>query len=115
MVGQIGRGAEAKAENLRVPVQHFYRLEARAKEFKSAGDVLQFHLRQAAEFVVAFENVAKRVANLGGGIRVGIQGDLVRLKITERAHIVEAEDVIRMRVRIQHGVEPANLLADGLL
>ena len=87
-------------------MNHRHRLETCAKQFNRAVDRFQFDLGQSAKFVVGVEDVAEHVAQKLGCRRVGVERQLARLVLeTERAQIVDAENVVGVGVGVEDGID----------
>src|SRR5438270_12724209 len=89
--------------------------KARAKKFHYAIKTVHLHSRESAKLVVRFENVAEDMfqAVRRGSIRV--ERYLAFTPEAERAYVVQAKDVVSVRVRIKHCVKPFDLFANCLL
>ena len=60
------------------------------------------------------EDVAEHPLDGGHGVRRGVDRDVGSLPEVERAHVVEAHDVIGVGVREEYGVEAVDARAQGL-
>src|SRR5208337_4969754 len=110
VIGQVGGRSETETKNRGLAVNYRQRLEARAEQFDGAFDRQQVDQRQSAKLVRGFKNVAEHVAQEFAGSRRGIKRQLARfVPISQRAQIVDAEDVVSVRVRVEHGIELRDL------
>src|SRR6185369_8950754 len=101
-IRQVSRGAKAVSIDLGVPMNHRHRLKAGAKQVHRTVDGLEFHLSNAAEFVVGIENVSEHVSQKLGRFGPRIKRDLGRSMKAERPEVINSEDVVGMSVRVKH-------------
>src|SRR5580698_6376852 len=117
-IGEISDAAKAEARNLLLAVQHGYAIEFDAVNQGAVGERLQPDARAVRisgfgrECVVvdAFENFTR--------LRRCIKRYRTRLAIddeAQRAQVVEAEDMIRVAVRVEHRVHAPYAAAQCLL
>src|SRR5262249_1433004 len=78
-------------------------------------DRAKFQACQAAELVVRVKNVAKHIAQELSCLGSSKQRNLPVAVVTQWAQVVDAENMIGMRVGVNDGVDPPDLFADGLL
>src|SRR5208337_3963215 len=115
VIREIGRFAEKKSVDLRLSMNQSHGLEARAKDFHRPIDRPKFKSGQSAEFVVAVKDVAEHLAQKSGRVRTRVERQPVGLvAITQWAQIVDAQDVVGVRVCVKNRVDPRDALANGL-
>jgi len=91
------------------------RVEGCAEHFNRRFNRSEFDLRKASELVVGFEDVAKHIAQKVAVTRSGIERHLAGLvMIGERPQVVDAKDVVSVRVRVKDGIELRDVLAQSL-
>src|SRR5436305_1045775 len=115
VIGEISGRSEAIAVDLALAVDENHRFEAGTENLYRPINGPQFEKRQAAEFVIRIENVAEHFAQKSSGFRARVERQLVRLvAIAQGAEIVDAENVIRMSVGVEHRIYLRDLLPNGL-
>ena len=115
VVSEVGGRAEAISVNLALAVNQNDRLEAHAENVDGAVDGTELQQRQPAEFVIRVKNVGEHPAQKRGGFGPSIQGKLLRLVlVTQRPQIINAQDVVGMRMGIEDRVNPSDVFADCL-
>lgn len=115
MVGQVGNVSESEAEDGLRTVCDGDRLELQAEDFERRFvDQIHVELRYRSVSLRAVENVGKHAFD-GGKRRPRYIDRNARSAVeVERADIVEAEDMVRVRMRIYDGVEPRSAGAEYL-
>src|ERR1017187_10083748 len=115
VIGQVSARAETEADDRGLAMNHCQRLKARPEQFDRPVDRLQVNLRQSAKFILSFKNVAKHVAQKIAGGRRGIEREFARLVlISQGAEVVDSQDVVGVRVRVEHGIELRDVFAQRL-
>src|ERR1022692_102059 len=115
VIRQVSRRSEPETENRGVAVNHRQWLEARAEEFDAPFDQMQVDLRQSAKLIRWFKNVREHVAQEFASAGRGIKRQLARLMvISQGAQVVDAEDVVGVRVGVEHGIELPDVFAQRL-
>src|SRR5690242_4904936 len=114
-IRQVCGGADPVAVNLGFAVNYRYRTKGRAKQFKRAIYIDQFQLGNAPEFVVCLEDVAEHVAEKLRRLWPGIQRDLAGPMKAQGPEIVDTENMIRMGMGINNGINTGNIFPDSLL
>src|SRR5208282_1363675 len=115
VIREISRFAKTKSVDLRLSMDQSHRLEARAKDLHRPIDRPKFKSGQSAEFVIAIEDVAEHLAQKSGRVRTRVERQSVRLvAITQWPQIINAQDVVGVRVRVKNRVHPRDALANGL-
>src|SRR3954452_4553215 len=114
-IGQVSCGAKAVSIDLGVPMNHRHRLKAGTKQLHRPVDRLEFHLSNAAEFVVGIENVSEHVSQKLGRLGPRVKRDLGGSMKAERSEVINSEDVVRMSMRIKHRIDVLDLRPDRLL
>src|SRR5271166_2329886 len=114
VIGEIGGGSEAEAVNLSLAMNQPHRLEVRPEKLHGTVDRAQLELRQAAILVIGVEDVAEHLAQKSGCIGTRVERQLPGLvRVAERAQIVDAQDVVSVRVRVKNCIQARDLLADS--
>src|SRR5689334_15153585 len=112
-VGEISRTAETKAKDLSVAVEDRHGLKSRAEQRQRSRNVVHLYLREAAVFVIGIEDVLEDRTDDFARPLIRIKGDAaVRTMKAERSHVIEAEDVVRVAMRVNDRVDVTNTLAD---
>src|SRR6266403_6242026 len=115
VIGQIGGRSETETKNRSIAVDHCQRLEARSEQFDRAVDRMKVDLWQSAKLIRWLEDVAKHVAQEFAGLRRGIKRKFAwYVLIRQRSQVVDSEDVVGVRVSVEHGIELSDLLAQRL-
>src|SRR5581483_6586225 len=116
MIGEISSGTKAKTENFGVTVDKDDWLETSSEKLNRPVDRLQFNLGKSAELIFGVENISKHPANKFDRVGMRVQRQLVWLvKKTQWAKIVNSKQMVCVSMRIEHGVEAANIFTDRLL
>src|SRR5215831_10622097 len=113
-VGEIRGRSEAETVDLSIAVNDFHRFERRAEQFQDAVDPLHLHASDAAVLVVGLKNIAEHVFDGLGCWIEGIERDFAFVAKTEWTHIIQAQDVVGVGVRVNDGVDVGDVFADGL-
>src|ERR1700683_2192448 len=115
VVGEIRRGPKAIAVNFRVAMNQAHRFEGRPEKLPRAVDRTQFQLWQAAVLVTGVKDVTEHFAQKGGRIRTRIERQLPRLvTVAERAQIVDAQNMVGVRVGVENRIHVVDSFTDGL-
>src|SRR5271169_761626 len=115
VISEIRCVAKAETVDLHLAMNQPYGCELRPKKLHGPVNRPQLELRQAAIFVIGGKDVAEHLAQKGGGIGASIEGQLLRLMTeTERAQIVDAQNMIGVRVRVENGIYASDPLANSL-
>src|ERR1700688_1010621 len=115
VIRKISGRSKAVAVNLRFTVNQAHRLEARAKKFHWSVYWTQLQLGQAAILVIGLKDVAEHLAQEGCRVRARVKRQPLRLvSETERAQIVDAQNVVRMSMCVEDGIHLGDALANGL-
>ena len=93
-------------------------LEAGAEELKAGAgcgvEAMQLHARAGGVAIFRAEGVLEDTLQGVRGGRVGEDRNAVGEPEAEGAEVIKAEDVIRVTVRVENGVDPAKILAECL-
>src|SRR5208337_5106948 len=114
---EIRGGTKAIRFDGNVAVKNRQRRERRAEQFERPIHRLDLNLRESAVFVISLEDVAEDAAQRLRGCSAGKQRNLATAsdaRKAERPHIIEAENVVGVAVRVEHGVNLPDALADRL-
>src|SRR5215831_556166 len=115
MIRQICSRPEPVSVNLRFTVNQNHGFEAYSKDIDGPINWMELELRQTAELVIRVEDVSKHFPQKSSGVRPGIQRQFVGLVVkTERPQIVDAQNVIRMRMRVENRIQMHDPFADCL-
>src|ERR1700676_5502830 len=115
VIGQIGGRSETETKNRSIAVDHRQRLEARSEQFDGAVDGMKVNLRQSSKLVFGLKDVAKHFAQEFARLRRGIKRQLAwDVLISQRAQVVDSEDVVGVRVSVEHGIELRDFFAQHL-
>ena len=116
-VGSVGEIVAAISDDGQPPVNDFERrhlkIMTEAKR-RAVNDRMRNDLRQPAAKVRRLEDVLKDAPDVFPRAFVGIETERAVAKV-ERADVIEAEDVVGMAMRDEHGVEPFQFLPERLL
>jgi hypothetical protein len=96
-------------------MNHRHRLKAGAKQLHRTVDRLEFHLSNAAEFVVGIENVSEHASQELSRLGPRVKRDLGRAMKAEWPEVINSEDVVGMRVRVKHRIDVLDLRPYRLL
>ena len=116
-IRQIGKIANAVADNLGFAVDHRHRNHLQIQQWEWSEDLVQFHLRKAAVLVVVVEDVLEDRTYHVGRLSPGVERQTPaagHAGIGQRPQIVESQNVVGMAVGVQHGVQPRDPLPYGL-
>ena len=113
-VGQICRRSEAETVDLSLAVDHRYHFKLCAEQVEACVHSVHRYAREPAELVIGVKNVLEDLLDRVCGRAARVERHLALVAIRERAGIVEAEDMIRVRVRVEDRVKPIDVLADRL-
>src|SRR6266436_5035867 len=115
VVGQVGGRSETETKNRSIAVDHRQRLEARTEQFDGAVNGMKINLRQSAKLIFGLKDIAKHVAQEFARSRRGIKRQLARYVLTgKRGQVVDSEDVVGVRVSVEHGIKLGDLFAQRL-
>src|SRR6478672_1519368 len=114
-ISQVSCGAKAVSIDLGIAMNHRHRLKAGAKQLHRTVDGLEFHLSNAAEFVVGIENVSEHASQELSRLGPRVKRDLGRAMKAEWPEVINSEDVVGMSVRVKHRVHVLDLRPDRLL
>src|SRR5690348_1154048 len=116
MVGQIRRRAKTKSIDFSFAMDQSYRLKLRPKQFKAPFHRAHFDLGQSSKFVIRIKDVSEHVLNERGRVRMRIERKPVGFVAeTQWAQVVDTQNVVSVRMRVQHRIKLANPLTDCLL
>ena len=117
-VGEIGCGAEAVSGDGETAVGDGDALEVGSEEIdEGAGggiEAMDFDAGAGGVTVFGAEGVFEDAFEGGGGVVVGVDGEVAGEMEAEGAKIVEAHDVVCVAVGVEDGVDAADALANGL-
>src|SRR5690348_9742688 len=95
-------------------MQDRHRLEAGAKQIQRPAEQIEFHLREAAVFVIAREDIAEHLLDAFHRRWLRIERNFSVLVKGKRTEIVKPKDVVGVGMGVEDGIDAANTLADGL-
>ena len=117
-VGEICGGPETVAGDGLQTVLHGYPLKARSEQlYRGIGRVwnpVQDHACAGRIPVDIAERVVEHSLNSGCGGIISVQRNRFRVVEGQRPQVVHSENVVRVAVRIQHGIDTHESFADGL-
>src|SRR6266404_3554146 len=115
VIGQIGGRSETETKNRGIAVDHRQRLEARSEQFDGTVDRMKIDLRQSAKLIFGLKDVAKHFAQEFAGLRRGIKRKFAwYVLIRQRSQVVDSENVVGVRVSVEHGIKLGDLFAQRL-
>ena len=117
-VGEVGSAAEAIAGDLLAPVGYGDAAKTGSKKVDpgSGGgvDAVNFDARAGWVAVLFAEGVLEDALDALCGCVVGVDGQIALCVKAERPQIVESHDVVGVAVGVEHGVDAADVFAQGL-
>src|SRR5215469_3944867 len=115
MVGQVRHRTDAISVNLLFAMNDRDRPHLRAEKRKWTGDLVQLYLGDTAELVIIIEDILERPRQRRNRVRVRIERNSSLVPEAQWTKIVKSQDVIGVRMGVEHRIESGYAFADRLL
>ena len=108
-VSDVGHPADAESRDGHLPVPDQQGLDDPSKELKRTGDLVRLSFGKGPVVVVEVENVPRDLSQGLKGLFGGVKGDHFPLHLVIAANVVDAKDMVRVRVGVEQGIETGSL------